>query len=339
MIKKVSRFFQRLSIFNKILISFILVIVIPAVISLIISGRITEGLIVNQAKKDASNNVDIVTISVSNVFNELKNASLYISNNESVMEYLTLLNKDKEQLSGNDMISLMDLLRKVEATCNSVYYTKAIDMDFTLLSTTGNIAYSKYNVSDHSVKDYHQRYSSEYISSIGSTYTSVGIEKGMKSDKLAESPNVLTWLKTIESKQDTNVQGVLIVIISKNKRIVSSRKEINIVLDYIENNLHKKISCSDMADLVHMNCSYFSRLLYFDVDHLIILNYLLRHREIDAITAGHICQRSIDSVREVLSDMENNMRLIQSGGPINRRYYNLTRELYGLLEKGEDNQC
>ncbi|NLC44171.1 MAG: hypothetical protein GX783_07795 [Clostridiales bacterium] len=78
MIKKVSRFFQRLSIFNKILISFILVIVIPAVISLIISGRITEGLIVNQAKKDASNNVDIVTISVSNVFNELKNASLYI---------------------------------------------------------------------------------------------------------------------------------------------------------------------------------------------------------------------------------------------------------------------
>jgi len=37
-----------------------------------------------------------------------------------------------------------------------------------------------------------------------------------------------------------------------------------------------------------------------DVDHLIILNYLLRHREIDTYNAAHICQRSIEQVREYL---------------------------------------
>jgi len=50
-----------------------------------------------------------------------------------------------------------------------------------------------------------------------------------------------------------------------------------------------------------------------DVDHLIILNYLLRHREIDTYNAAHICQRSIEQVREILSYMENSLKLIKSG--------------------------
>lgn len=76
--------------------------------------------------------------------------------------------------------------------------------------------------------------------------------------------------------------------------------------------------------------------LDLDVDHLIILNYLLRHREIDTFAAGQICQRNIDNIREVLSHMENNLRLIQSGGTVKKKYYSLTREMYALLEKGID---
>ena len=76
--------------------------------------------------------------------------------------------------------------------------------------------------------------------------------------------------------------------------------------------------------------------LDLDVDHLIILNYLLRHREIDTYTAGQICQRNSDNIREVLSHMENNLRLIQSGGTVKKRYYSLTRDIYVLIEKGID---
>ena len=41
-----------------------------------------------------------------------------------------------------------------------------------------------------------------------------------------------------------------------------------------------------------------------DVDALIILNYLLRHREITAQTAAEICQRSVRKVSEVLNKMD-----------------------------------
>lgn len=70
-----------------------------------------------------------------------------------------------------------------------------------------------------------------------------------------------------------------------------------------------------------------------DVDHLIILNYLLRHREIDTYNASVICQRSIDQVRETLSYMESNLKLIKSGGTIKKRYYTFTREVYSMIEK------
>jgi len=71
-----------------------------------------------------------------------------------------------------------------------------------------------------------------------------------------------------------------------------------------------------------------------DVDHLIILNYLLRHREIDTYHSSLICQRSIPQTRELLSYMENELKLIQSGGAVNKKYYYLTRKIYSMLEKG-----
>ena len=40
-----------------------------------------------------------------------------------------------------------------------------------------------------------------------------------------------------------------------------------------------------------------------DVDHLIILNYLMKHREINLSEASRITQRGIEQARDVLSYM------------------------------------
>ena len=73
-----------------------------------------------------------------------------------------------------------------------------------------------------------------------------------------------------------------------------------------------------------------------DVDHLIILNYLIRHREINTLIASKICQRGINHAKEILSDMENEKNLITSGGSIKKKYYQLSREVYEAI--GKDSQ-
>jgi len=69
-----------------------------------------------------------------------------------------------------------------------------------------------------------------------------------------------------------------------------------------------------------------------DVDHLIVLNYLIRHKEIDAVTASIICQRNPEQTRELLSYMNNTLGLLESGGQAKGKYYKLTRLIHEQLK-------
>lgn len=69
-----------------------------------------------------------------------------------------------------------------------------------------------------------------------------------------------------------------------------------------------------------------------DVDHLLVLHYLTRHREITARTAAEICQRSIDGAREILGQLVTRWRLLEAGGGVGRgRYYRLSRAAYDQI--------
>lgn len=49
-----------------------------------------------------------------------------------------------------------------------------------------------------------------------------------------------------------------------------------------------------------------------DVDHLLILQYLLRHEQIDTSFAASVSQRSIEQARELLSKMNNEFVLYRT---------------------------
>lgn len=67
------------------------------------------------------------------------------------------------------------------------------------------------------------------------------------------------------------------------------------------------------------------------VDALLIIQHLLRHAEIDTATAGHICQRSEEGVREVLSTMERRYGYLERGGTGRGTYWSLRADLHKRL--------
>ena len=71
---------------------------------------------------------------------------------------------------------------------------------------------------------------------------------------------------------------------------------------------------------------------HVDVDHLLILQYLIRHEEIDTSIAAEVAQRSMEQARELLSVMQNEFKLIESIGRGKGRYYTLSRSAYELLK-------
>ena len=72
------------------------------------------------------------------------------------------------------------------------------------------------------------------------------------------------------------------------------------------------------------------------VDHLLVIQYLLRHPEIDISTASRICQRREASVREVLSEMELDLGYIERGGTGRGTYWVLRLELHQILSAPGD---
>lgn len=70
-----------------------------------------------------------------------------------------------------------------------------------------------------------------------------------------------------------------------------------------------------------------------EVDELIILNYLLRHREISAQTAAEICQRSVRRISETLNKMDVDSHILTAGGKGRGRYYVLSNEIHRLLSE------
>lgn len=63
------------------------------------------------------------------------------------------------------------------------------------------------------------------------------------------------------------------------------------------------------------------------VDDLLVLHYLTRHREISTTEAARICQRPLDSTREILARLASRDRLLETGGTAGRgRYHRLSRQ-------------
>jgi ATP-dependent DNA helicase RecG len=68
------------------------------------------------------------------------------------------------------------------------------------------------------------------------------------------------------------------------------------------------------------------------VDHLLILRFLLRHQEIDQVTAARICQRSESETREILSSMAHERGYLERGGTGRGTYHTMALDLYIALE-------
>jgi len=66
-------------------------------------------------------------------------------------------------------------------------------------------------------------------------------------------------------------------------------------------------------------------------DHLLILQYLSRHLEIDTASAARICQRVESEAKEILGDMEIEMGFLERGGSGRGTYWTLNPDVHASL--------
>jgi ATP-dependent DNA helicase RecG len=70
---------------------------------------------------------------------------------------------------------------------------------------------------------------------------------------------------------------------------------------------------------------------FLSVDHLLTLQHLVRHAEIDTATAARTCQRPEAETREVLNDMEQALGYLERGGSGRGTYWTLGSNIHRQL--------
>jgi ATP-dependent DNA helicase RecG len=69
------------------------------------------------------------------------------------------------------------------------------------------------------------------------------------------------------------------------------------------------------------------------VDHLLALQYLMHHPEMDTGTAARLCQRSEAETREILSQMESDRHYLERGGTGRGTYWTLAPDVFRRLRE------
>jgi two-component system sensor histidine kinase YesM len=211
MVKEICLFFRRLSIFSKMLLTFAGIIILPAVLSFLVSVRSTGDLITSEVYKDALSSVDIVSNSISSVISELSHAAIYISRNDSIMEYLTLLNENENNIDGKTKVYWLELQRRAESICRDVFYTNRMKVYITLWSVSGKLGHANYSLDERESSEYFIERNTAYFYNLDSSLKFVGIEKDILQSREGKTSYVATWVKSVDSKKVTEPAGVLVI--------------------------------------------------------------------------------------------------------------------------------
>ena len=71
--------------------------------------------------------------------------------------------------------------------------------------------------------------------------------------------------------------------------------------------------------------------IHLSVDHLLLLQHLLRYPEMDTATAARVCQRQESEARDILSHMERDLTYLERGGTGRGTYWMLRVDVHARL--------
>jgi len=164
------------------------------------------------------------------------------------------------------------------------------------------------------------------ISNPGGLPGGITPENILRHEPVARNPalvDALTRLRLV-NRSNLGVRRMFQALLIEGKeppQIIDEREAVRIIFRAKDLSVSFRLFVAEEAD--------HGRIL--TVEHLLILQYLLRHPEIDTATAARITQQSESSARETLSSMETELGYLERGGTGRGTYWILSYDLHSRL--------
>lgn len=225
----------RLSIFQALVLVFVVIVIIPLTISFIVSQKTVNDLVISQVASETMNSIDLATDSVNSLLQKMYSLAMYVNDDENVRELIDEETEDADNSTGRTTETLS--LRKLERIkkfdnfiSNIGFNTMGIRSYITIVTQTGG-HYTNLPFEGGYSNEYKRRMDAGKLS--GEIW--VKFEQNYVRSESKQSPYVVTLGKNLLSTTNKTFYGTFMISVTENtfsELLSANNKDLNrLILD------------------------------------------------------------------------------------------------------------
>lgn len=208
--------FKNMKVYNKLMLIFILIIIVPMNISFYLAFKTSEKLIIEQYNKETKNSIVILKKEVERFLERVTEGILGLDNKESVKELLYYLEKEENNTTNNE--EKYRLIKAIEEDLSTIRLNIIKSKSYIALISNNHKKYTNYYINNSYEYSKHIEHWEQIFSEKENPIqyiTWMGIEDNYVDYERDLYPYVLTFGKKISDNYSKKVYGYIIISISE----------------------------------------------------------------------------------------------------------------------------
>lgn len=235
----ISGHISNLSIFKKLIISFVIIVILPLLISFYVFQNTVNNLIVGQISSETMNSIKLISNSFDDLLKKMSSIALYVNEDEGIKDLMMrqVLNEATGTAlnPGDENLSRLGTINKFNSIISNIAFNMMRTRCFITIITTDGQRYTNWPNDGKSSDTYLEKYISGENTAKGTNLIWKGIEKNYVESDAGSDPYVFTLVKNIYDSSGKIRYGTFIISVPEKEisRLLASenRFEKRVILD------------------------------------------------------------------------------------------------------------
>jgi len=205
-----------LSIFQRLMIAFVAVVIIPLTVSFYNAQNTTNDLVAAQITSETMSSLDLVANSINGLLNKMYSLAYYVNEDDNIRELMMQEDEDSKNESGQSEAVLvsrkLDRIKKFESIMNNIAFNMMDAKSYVTFLTEAGGRYTNWTYEGH--------LSELYLARAGAAKPTgeiwLGVEKNYVSGESKAYPYVITLGKNIIYPQDKKMYGTFFISVTED---------------------------------------------------------------------------------------------------------------------------
>lgn len=207
--------------FRKLIITFIIIIFVPLMLSFYIFQKAANDMTVGQISSETSNSIELVSNSIDSLLKKITSLALYVNDDESIKELIMQEIGDSDAYSfsnrENENLNKLSRINKFNSIISNMAFNMMGTRCYITIVTSSGQKYTNWTYERAGSDSYLNRYMPGNTTDKGTSLIWKGIEKNYIESDAGLHPYVMTLVKNIYNAIGENQYGTFVISVPEDE--------------------------------------------------------------------------------------------------------------------------